>query len=470
MPHTHHATDPILTITTVQYWVSVLLAVYGAALLFASPFCGYFADLITSRRVPLLFGLLLLTASTTLLAVGTSLSLWITGRVLQGLSSAIVWVSGLALLVDTVGPGDIGQFMGYVGASLSLALLLSPLLGGVVFDKAGYESVFGMCWGLLALDVGLRVVVVEKKIAVKWLGAERERLEANEKVVGRQVEGVVDEEKATSKLDTTKFTGQPSTTASAPSTPSPRPAAAEPPPAHISILPPVTTSKPKRPFTLAILLSSPRLLAALYGSLIQASLLTAFDSTLPLRVRTLFHWTSLGAGLIFLPITIPSFFGPLIGYWVDRRGPRIPATLSFLLAVPFLIILRLITADVFAQKAGLCALLAGLGASLAFALPALLAEMSNVVVEIEERKPGVFGSKGAFAQAYGLFNLAFAAGCLVGPVWGGLITQRAGWGTMTWTLGLLSGTTALPVFVWVGGAVWSGRGRGHARAVDGGGT
>lgn len=116
--------------------------------------------------------------------------------------------------------------------------------------------------------------------------------------------------------------------------------------------------------------------------------------------------------------------------------------------------LRLISSDTFAQKAGLCALLFGLGTSLALSLPPILAEMSNVVVQIEKERPGVFGTKGAFAQAYGLFNLAFAGGCLIGPVWGGLITEHAGWGTMTWTLGLLSASTCVPVGLWVGGPLW----------------
>jgi predicted MFS family arabinose efflux permease len=49
----------------------------------------------------------------------------IAGRVLQGISAGIVWIVGLALLVDTIGPNDIGQAMGYVALSMSMSMLLA---------------------------------------------------------------------------------------------------------------------------------------------------------------------------------------------------------------------------------------------------------------------------------------------------------------------------------------------------------
>lgn len=239
--------------------------------------------------------------------MGTSLPLWIIGRVLQGLSSAIVWVSGLALLVDTVGSEDVGQYMGYVGASLSLALLLAPMLGGVVFDSAGYQSVFAMCWGLLALDIVLRVCMIEKKAAAKWLAPQRVEGEiAKEQNVENGI--IADEEKGVTNVDGSMIRQQPSPaveTQQGPitaintsmGTPTARPDSSTTEP----------RAKSRRDWlqgtTLYVLLSSPRLLASLYGALIQASLLTAMDSTLPIRVRDLFGWTSLGAGLILLPLT-----------------------------------------------------------------------------------------------------------------------------------------------------------------------
>jgi MFS family permease len=77
----------------VQYWVSVLIAIYGASLLAFSPVCGWLADRGASRRSPLLLGLLALLGSTVLLQVGNSTGILIAGRVLQGASAAVVYVN-----------------------------------------------------------------------------------------------------------------------------------------------------------------------------------------------------------------------------------------------------------------------------------------------------------------------------------------------------------------------------------------
>lgn len=78
---------------------------------------------------PLLIGLLALFASTLLLCLGTSLPLLVVGRILQGVSAAIVWTVGLALLADTVEHEKIGQAMGYVAISMSVSVLMGPLWG-----------------------------------------------------------------------------------------------------------------------------------------------------------------------------------------------------------------------------------------------------------------------------------------------------------------------------------------------------
>jgi MFS family permease len=119
----------------VQSMISVLLAVYGGALLVGAPIVGWVADRLNSRRWSFMAGLLALAGSTIFLVVGNSLALIIVGRILQGLSAAVVWVVGLALLHDTVGSEAIGKAMGHVGIAMSLAYMLGPLLGGIVFKR-----------------------------------------------------------------------------------------------------------------------------------------------------------------------------------------------------------------------------------------------------------------------------------------------------------------------------------------------
>src|SRR6266480_3133653 len=65
--------------------------------------CDWFADRTSSRQLPLILGLLVLGSATVMLNLGSSIAVLIVGRLLQGLSAAVVWVVGLALMADNVG-------------------------------------------------------------------------------------------------------------------------------------------------------------------------------------------------------------------------------------------------------------------------------------------------------------------------------------------------------------------------------
>jgi MFS family permease len=134
----------------------------------------------------------------------------------------------------------------------------------------------------------------------------------------------------------------------------------------------------------------------------------------------------------------------------DKYGPRWLATIGFIASLPFWILLRLVTHNTMGQKILLCALLFLIGTCIAVIMTPLIAEFTYVVVAKEKQQPGLFGASGAYAQAYGLFNTAWAAGCIVGPIWAGFIQAKAGWSTVTWTLGVLSAVSALPIMAYTG--------------------
>jgi MFS family permease len=191
-----------------------------------------------------------------------------------------------------------------------------------------------------------------------------------------------------------------------------------------------------------------------------SSLMTSFDAILPLFVHTTFSWNALGAGLIFLPIVIASFLGPLIGGLADKYGPRWLATSGFLLTTPFLILLRLVDHNSIGQKVLLCALLVLIGLGLNLALVPLMAEITYAVqAKAERAPPGRYGKNGAYAQAYGLFNMAWAAGSMIGPLLAGLVVEARGWGTATLILAVVCAITAVPTVVWTGGSWFKERKR-----------
>lgn len=460
--------------SSVQSYVSILLAVYGAALLVASPLAGWYADKSSSRRLPLLIGLSALAGATVMLCLARTIALLVLGRVLQGISAAIVWTVGQALLVDTVGQKDIGQILGYVSISMSVGILLAPLLGGVVYERAGYYPVFYMAFGLIALDILLRMVLIEKKIARQWSkeavhdsgGASNpEGLSQEVEKVGTVTESCEQGSQHTQRLGEDKpglstagaIGGRTTSGKVSPEDVEQVAASGGRNPDDRKIPETQTTPTPTRNPTewppVLTLLKSRRLLTALWGWIVQGSQMTAFDSVIPIYVQRTFGWNSTGAGIIFLAVMVPGFAAPLVGWASDRYGPRWLTVTGFMLAVPFWVLLRLVTHDSLGQKVLLCTLLFLIGITLTLVNAPLMAEVTYVVEAKEREKPGRFGPSGAYAQAYGLFVTAFAAGSLIGPLWSGYVVESAGWATMAWSLGLFGVSGAAPCLIWTGGLI-----------------
>ncbi|GAT22024.1 MFS transporter [Aspergillus luchuensis] len=382
-----------------QSWTSILLALYGAALLAASPVAGYIADRFESRWWPLIVGLLAIGASTALLCVGTHLSLWIIGRIFQGASAAVVWTVGAALLVDTVGKDGLGQAMGYIGMGMTFGIMGGPLLGGVTYARGGYYAVFALAFALVGVDIVLRLVMIEKKHAVKWLQQEKEQ-------VGQQA------------VETS---------------------------GHAS---------PKKTRSAVLtLLASERMIVTIWAYFIVSVVLTSFDSVLPLFVEDTFGWDQTGQGLIFVPLSVPHISDPFFGWINDKfvNARRYMAAGALFTTIPFMVLLRLVTHDSMGQKVLLCALLVLIGFCVASLMPPLLVEASYIVAEKEAQDPNAFGKGGAMALSYGILNSAYAAGTIVGPFFAGFIRENAGWKTMTWALALLTGVSGVPILLFLGG-------------------
>ena len=81
----------------------------------------------------------------------------------------MVAVAGMALVTDSVPFEKLGQMIGYLGSAVTLGFMLGPLLGGLVFNVAGYNAVFAMAFVVIGVDFGMRVAVVEKKVARRWV-------------------------------------------------------------------------------------------------------------------------------------------------------------------------------------------------------------------------------------------------------------------------------------------------------------
>jgi MFS family permease len=153
-----------------EKWTAILMGVYGIALGVGSPLAGLWTDRSKSRRFPLLLGLLFLLAGTFIMCFSKSINVMVLGRIFQGISCAIMWSVGLALLVDTFGNHRIGWALGVVDISFSAGILISPFAAGTLLEIANSYAVYGLAFGFIAIDAVLRLAFVEPRVARQWLG------------------------------------------------------------------------------------------------------------------------------------------------------------------------------------------------------------------------------------------------------------------------------------------------------------
>ncbi|RVD86768.1 uncharacterized protein DFL_005027 [Arthrobotrys flagrans] len=413
-----------VTEDSVQGWISIMLAVYGAGLLVASPIFGYIADHTKYRRSPFLWGLILLAASTAMFLVGNSIPVLVVARLIQGMSGGCIWVVGLALVIDTVPAKEQAQSLGFVSIGMTAGSSLGPLLGGIIYDKAGYTAVFILAFCVIGFDVIMRLLVIEKAAAKQWIS-----------------------EPAVSGADGANLEDQRSEATRAKPAENIRDAMLNSRDANTVL------RKESRVPAVILLLKSPRTLNSLFITVMLGSIFTAFDAVLPLRVKYVFHFNSTAAGLIFLAIIIPTLVAPLAGKISDKYGPRWLVVTAFFVCLPLFILLRLPQRPEAGHIALLCVLLFCIGLVISASMPGAMSEISISVVEFEKESPGIFGDKGAFAQAYALFNIAWSLGSVVGPLLGGFLNKAIGWNDMVLLFGVLCLLTSFVTVWYTGGKI-----------------
>lgn len=111
-----------------------------AAAMFAVPF-GRISDIYGMKRI-FLCGITLFTVSSLLSAVASSALSLILFRVLQGIGSAMIFVTGLAIVTSVYPARERGKAIGINIAAVYVALSLGPVVGGVMTQHLGWRSLF----------------------------------------------------------------------------------------------------------------------------------------------------------------------------------------------------------------------------------------------------------------------------------------------------------------------------------------
>ncbi len=132
-------------------WVNMAFLTTAAA--FSIPF-GRLGDIYGRKRI-YAAGMVGFTLTSVLIAAAPSGAVVIVGRALQGFSAAMIFATGMAILVSVFPLEQRGRVLGINVAAVYLGLSSGPFVGGVMTEHLGWRSIF---W--LNLPVGLALVVV----------------------------------------------------------------------------------------------------------------------------------------------------------------------------------------------------------------------------------------------------------------------------------------------------------------------
>lgn len=386
----------------------------------------------------MLFGLLALTASTVIYCVSTSPRMLLLARAMQGASAVVIWVVGMALLIDTMGAADSGAAMGWTSVAFSGGSTLGPFAGGAIYDVAGHYAVFGFAFAILGIDLAMRLAVVERKDAEALLA------HINAVSYGTMCDGPLQAEAAPCANERDGTSTPSSSTDTGP---------AKVPPAQPS------DSKPSHLPAFLQLLLNPRILTALWAVLSVSLMICALEAVLPLYTQRLFTWSPTLSGANFAVFLLPILLDPLVGRLAASRTLRaLFATTGFIVGSLAFFTLTAVTAPTTVRKAVVWAMLMVLGLGVCLASTPPMLDIGDVVEAEEERCPGIYGPGKGVATSYALYNVASAVGSLVGPALAGRMMQRLGWVGVCVGLGSLYAFSAVLMALFCGGWIeekWS---------------
>ena len=121
---------------------------------------GTLGDLYGRKRA-FMSGVALFTAGSLFCALSPSIGLLIAGRAIQGVGAAVMMPSTLAIITNTFhDPKEQAQAIGIWAGVSGTALALGPVIGGVMVDSLGWQSIFylNVPIGIIALVLTTRVV------------------------------------------------------------------------------------------------------------------------------------------------------------------------------------------------------------------------------------------------------------------------------------------------------------------------
>jgi len=181
---------------------------------------------------------------------------------------------------------------------------------------------------------------------------------------------------------------------------------------RLTLLPEDPPAQPSGLGSLALLRDGTvRILA---GVMVMGSALGAvLEAVLPLHLSRDLGMDAVAIGLAFTVAALASTFtSPLVGHWTDRRGPAAPIRLGLVLGAALLALAPLVP-----TRLGIYLYMLAFGGTASL----LMSPTGPALAGHVERRGGT-----DFGSVFGLLNIAFSLGLMVGPLLGSTLADHLG--------------------------------------------
>jgi EmrB/QacA subfamily drug resistance transporter len=150
-------------------WVAT--AYLLASAVFLVPF-GRFADIYGRKKI-FTTGIFIFTLASLTMTLCTSSAMLISFRIIQGIGSAMIFGTGIALLTSVYPVQERGKVLGISVAATYLGLSLGPFLGGILTLNFGWRSIF-----FVNVPIGtIALILIFTKLKGEWAEARGEKFD-----------------------------------------------------------------------------------------------------------------------------------------------------------------------------------------------------------------------------------------------------------------------------------------------------
>ncbi|AKJ38313.1 MFS transporter [Methanosarcina barkeri] len=156
-------------------WVATAYLLSSA--LFLVPF-GKIADIYGRKKI-FLYGITLFSLSSLIMTMAFSSEMLIGIRVMQGIGSAMIFGTGVAIVTSVFPPGERGKALGTYITAVYIGLSVGPLLGGAMTQYLGWRSIF-----FVNVPIGITaIILILWKIKGEWAECRGEKFDLTGSVI-----------------------------------------------------------------------------------------------------------------------------------------------------------------------------------------------------------------------------------------------------------------------------------------------